>query len=163
MAKITLRRAADKRMLKPRFEKFCFLVALLCFCLAVAPKSMAELESVRLVSRLDPNAIIITEVDIIFIYDQQTKDRLPTTKSAWYSAKRAFTRNADNSLDIVNIFIPQGFDSVQASIPERAGEALQVLVIAYHDDAKAEPVDITAFHQVLVEIDPFGIIVSSQE
>jgi hypothetical protein len=149
--------------MKIRFNKFGFLALLLCFCFGVAPNSMAEVESVRLVSRLDPNAIIITEVDIIFIYDQQTKGRFPSTKSAWYSGKRTFTQNVDNSLDIVNIFIPQGFDSVQASIPERAREALQVLVFAYHDDTEAEPIDITEFHQVLVEIDPFGIIVSSQD
>ena len=31
----------------------------------------AEVESVFISSRLDPNAIIITEVDIIFIYEQE--------------------------------------------------------------------------------------------
>ncbi len=123
--------------------------------------SFAEVNSVRVSSRLDPNAIIITEVDIVFIYDQELAENFPATKSQWYSGKRQFTREAGEAVDIVNIFIPQGFDSVTATLPDRKGQAVRVVVFAQHDDSNAAPVDITALNDVLVEIDPFGIIVSS--
>ena len=121
----------------------------------------AEVNSVFISSTLDPNAIIITEVDVIFIYDVETAGNLPDTKSAWYSNKRQFTRNAGDKIDIVNVFIPQGFDSEMTSLPTRRADALKVVVYAYHDDSKAAPRDITDTANVLVEIDPFGIRVSS--
>ena len=124
---------------------------------------LAEVSSVFISSTLDPNAIIITEVDVIFIYDADIANSLPATKSAWYSKKRGFSANAAEKMDIVNIFIPQGFDSEMASLPARRAEALKVVVYAYHDDSKAEPRDITNMEDVLVEIDPFGIRVSSRD
>ena len=63
----------------------------------------------------------------------------------------------------MNIFIPQGFDSEMASLPARRGDALQVLIYAYHDDSKAAPRDVTEMANVLVTIDPFGIRVSSRD
>ncbi len=114
-------------------------------------------------SRLDPNAIIITEVDIVFIYDAEIANSLPDTKSSWYSSKRQFSNNAGEKIDIVNVFVPQGFDSEMASLPSRRSAALKVLVFAYHDDSKAAPRDITQMSDVAIEIDPFGIRVSERD
>ncbi len=123
----------------------------------------AEVSSVFISSTLDPNAIIITEVDVIFIYVAETASNLPDTKSAWYSNKRQFTQNAGDKIDIVNVFIPQGFDSEMTSLPARRADALKVVVYAYHGDSKASPRDITDTANVLIEIDPFGIRVSSTD
>ncbi len=141
--------------------KFSLFLVLLLLSALSAEYSVAEVNSVRISSRLDPNAIIITEVDIIFIYDQAIADNFPTAKSQWYSGKRRFTREAGDAVDIVNIFIPQGFDSVTATLPERKADAVRVVVFGYHDDSKAAPVDIHQWQDVAVEIDPFGIVVSS--
>ena len=147
-------------MFKNRFLSACItLYSLFLFSEIVA----AEVNSVFISSTLDPNAIIITEVDVIFIYDVETASNLPDTKSAWYSNKRQFTRNAGDKIDIVNVFIPQGFDSEMTSLPTRRADALKVLVYAYHDDSKASPRDITDTANVLLEIDPFGIRVSSRD
>ncbi|GJM13662.1 MAG: hypothetical protein DHS20C12_20650 [Pseudohongiella sp.] len=135
----------------------------LLYLLFFSGSALGEVNSVFVSSTLDPNAIIITEVDIIFIYDAATAEQLPDTKSDWYSNKRKFTSDAGDSLDIVNIFIPQGFDSEMASLPARRDQALKVVVYAYHDDSKAAPRDITETANVLVEIDPFGIRVSSRD
>ena len=145
-------------MVSKRFLSACTaLYSLLLFSGSVT----AEVSSVFISSTLDPNAIIITEVDVIFIYDAETARNLPDTKSAWYSNKRQFTRNAGNKIDIVNVFIPQGFDSEMTNLPARRADALKVVVYAYHDDSKAAPRDITDTANVLIEIDPFGIRVSS--
>ena len=120
----------------------------------------AEVESVFISSRLDPNAIIITEVDIIFIYEQEILEGFPTTKTLWYSGKRQFIQSVGNKADVVNIFIPQGFDSVMASLSARRAQALKVYVFGQHDASSAAPVDITEIQNVLVEIDQFGIVVS---
>lgn len=142
---------------------FLWASTVLCLLFFMSGTVLAEVESVFISSTLDPNAIIITEVDVIFIYDSETAANLPATKSAWYSNKRRFTADAGEKMDIVNIFIPQGFDSEMASLPARRAEALKVVVYAYHDDSKATPRDITEMNNVLVEIDPFGIRVSSRD
>ena len=142
-----------------------FLSAFTAFYLLFfSPGSVAaEVNSVFISSTLDPNAIIITEVDVIFIYDAQTAGNLPDTKSAWYSNKRKFTRDAGDKMDVVNIFVRQGFDSEMASLPLRRADALKVVVYAYHDDSKAAGRDITGTANVLVEIDTFGIRVSNRD
>ncbi|MCH7816600.1 MAG: hypothetical protein IIC60_08530 [Proteobacteria bacterium] len=137
------------------------LVLLLFIGLLWIDTSLAEINSIRVSSRLDPNSITITEVDIVFIYDADIASNFPSTKSAWYSGKFMFTRTAGAAIDIVNIFIPQGFDFVDAILPERKDQAIRVVVFTQHDDSKAQPIDITELVDVLVEIDPFGIIVSS--
>ena len=136
---------------------------LFCSLFLLSSGADAEVNSVFIQSTLDPNAIIITEVDIIFIYDEEIANALPETKSAWYANKRKFTRDAGDKMDIVNIFIPQGFDSEMASLPARRADALKVLIYAYHDDSKAAARDVTDTANVLVAIDPFGIRVSSRD
>ena len=147
-------------MFRKRFLSAC--IALYSFFL-FSSSVTAEVNSVFISSTLDPNAIIITEVDLIFIYDAETADNLPSTKSAWYSNKRKFTSDAGDKMDVVNIFVPQGFDSEMVSLPLRRADALKVAVYAYHDDSKVAPRDITGTANVLVEIDPFGIRVSSRD
>ena len=147
-------------MFRKRFLSAC--IALYSFFL-FSSSVTAEVNSVFISSTLDPNAIIITEVDVIFIYDAQTAGNLPDTKSAWYSNKRKFTRDAGDKMDVVNIFVPQGFDSEMASLPLRRADALKVVVYAYHDDSKAAGRDITGTANVLVEIDTFGIRVSNRD
>jgi len=133
---------------------------LFIFLLIYSSASMAEVNEVQISSRLDPNAIIITEVDIIFVYDDEIVKDFPISKSSWYSGKRGFTISTGDKVDVVNVFIPQGFDSASATLPARKAEARKVFVFAYHDDAQASPLDITDMSAVSIEIDPFGIVVS---
>ena len=124
--------------------------------------SLSEITSIHISSRLDPNAITITQVDIIFVYDQATIDLFPTTKTAWYSTQRRFIADAGKSIDLISVFIPQGFDSETISLPQRESEALKVYVFAQHDDSEAPPIDVTNLGTVLVEIDEFGILISKR-
>ena len=124
--------------------------------------SFSEITSIHISSRLDPNAITITQVDIIFVYDQATIDLFPTTKTAWYSSQLGFIADAGKSIDLISVFIPQGFDSETISLPQRGSEALKVDVFAQHDDSEAPPIDITNLGTALVEIDEFGILISKQ-
>lgn len=120
-------------------------------------------DTVRIVSRLDPNSIIITEVDIVFIYDAALAREFPATKKAWYSAKFMLGRSAGAKLDIVNTFIPQGFDATSPPLPERWRQAVRVLVFAQHDASETPAFDITNFTNASIEIDTFGIRVSEAE
>ena len=124
--------------------------------------SSAEVNSISISSRLDPNAIIITQVDIVFVYDQDILDEFPSTKTAWYSNQRRFISEAGNKIDLVSVFIPQGFDSQTVSLPARGSDSLGTFVFAQHDDSGAPPVDISSLERVLIEIDEFGILVSRQ-
>ena len=63
-------------------------------------------------------------------------------------------------MDLVSVFIPQGFSSEMASLPQRRDEAVKVFVIGQHDSSTRAPIDITDYENVLVEIDQFGILVS---
>lgn len=64
------------------------------------------------------------------------------------------------AFDLVSTFIPQGFDSARLNLPDRAADAIRVLVFAEHGASDSPPVDITEMTDVLIEIDPFGIQVS---
>lgn len=123
----------------------------------------AEVRSVFVQSRLDYNAILITEVDVLFVYDETVLDGFPATKTAWYSNKRSFLESAGDRVDLVSIFVPQGFDSEMASLPQRRTDAIKVFVFGQHDGSTRAPIDITDFENVLVEIDQFGILVSERK
>ena len=128
--------------------------------LAAHTSQAAEVESVFISSQLDPNSIIITEIDIIFVYDQEIVDSFPATKSQWYSSKKQFVQSVGNKADVVSIFVPQGFDSAMTSLPTRRREALKVYLFGQHDSSSMAPIDVTEIQKVLVEIDQFGIGVS---
>ncbi len=139
-----------------------FARAGLCLCLCAAPAGAAAVDSVLIRSRLDYNAVLITEVDVVFVYDRALLEGFPATKTAWYSGKLEFTRRAGAGMDVASVFVPQGFDSAAAVLPARRGEALRIYVFGRHDDAARPPVDVTGLRDVLVEIDPFGIVVSAR-
>ncbi len=123
----------------------------------------AEIERVFLKSRMDPNAITITGVDIVFLYDAALIDEFPQTKSRWYSMRRTLTQRWGDRMDIVSIFVPQGFDSETASLPQRRSDAVKVFVLAQHDDGAIAPIDITERKDVTVFIDGLGVIVADTE
>lgn len=121
--------------------------------------SQAEVRSVFVQSTLDYNAILITEVDVVFVYSEDALAMIPDTKSAWYGNKRQLLESSSESIDVVNLFIPQGFDSSMLSLPERRGKALKVFVFGQHDVSTRAPIDISAMENVQVEINQFGIVV----
>ena len=143
--------------------KFPNKIKSLLFFLLLTGISQAEVNSIHILSRLDPNAIIITQVDIVFVYSDELVNQFPVTKTDWYSSQRQFIAAAGADLDVVSVFIPQGFDSETASLPARRSDALKVFVFAQHDDSRAAPVDITELDNVLVEIDAFGILVRRRD
>jgi len=136
-----------------------FFSALL-ICIMSTAATAAEIDTIRIASRLDPNAIIITEVDVVFVYDQSIVDTFPATKSAWYSGKFMFTRRVGDAVDVINTFIPQGFDYLDLILPERKDQALKVYVFAQHDDSNRPALEISEADTVLIEIDPFGVVIS---
>ncbi|PCJ23559.1 MAG: hypothetical protein COA96_11445, partial [SAR86 cluster bacterium] len=125
--------------------------------------SLAEVNSVSIRSQVDPNAILITEIDIVFVYTKEIGDSFPSSKSAWYSGKQSLIQKAGDDVEIVNVFIPQGFDSENARLPTRKHEAVKVFIIAYHDDPEVAPIDVTEMVDVFIEIDAFGIFISSKQ
>ncbi len=127
---------------------------------ALSSSTIASVNSVFIESRLDFNAILISEVDIIFIYDETLLETFPATKSGWSSNKREIIEQAGDRMDLVSVFIPQGFSSEMASLPSRREQAIKVFVIGQHDSSTRAPIDITDYDNVLVEIDQFGILVS---
>lgn len=126
----------------------------------VSMTAHAAVNSVYIESRLDFNAILISEVDIIFIYDEALLDSFPKTRSEWSANKREIIEQAGSGMDLVSVFIPQGFSSEMASLPERRDEAVKVFVIGQHDSSTRAPIEITDYENVLVEIDQFGLLVS---
>ena len=141
-----------------RLRTLAFLLAAL-----TGVTAQGEVQSLFIQSRLDYNAILITEVDVVFVYDNSVLENFPTTKTGWYSNKRGLLESAGDKIDLVSIFVPQGFDSEMASLPQRRGQAIKVFVFGQHDSSTREPIEITDFETVLVEIDQFGILVSQHD
>ena len=89
-------------------------------------------------------------------------DSRQKTPRKLYSNQRRFISEAGDKIDLVSVFIPQGFDSQSVSLPQRGNDALKTFVFAQHDDSEAPPIDISSFERVRIEIDEFGILVSRQ-
>lgn len=142
------------------------LLRLLPFCLLLgwSVHAMAEttLNSIRISSRLDLNSIIVSGVDVVFFYDTSIVADQPLTQFDWYSNKRDYRATHAEFIDIVNLPIPQGFGGATLTLPARHQRALKVLVFAEHQSSASPSFDITGMHDVLIEIDQFGLIVSDQ-
>ena len=145
-----------------RFWPRAHLLSLVLFSVIFAMPVVAENEisAIRITSRLDLNAIIITEVDLVFIYDQQLADQLPTLKGEWYTQKYDLLRNGTSGLDVITVYVPQGFDSENVNLPEQATDALRVFAVGYHEALDTPVHDLSNRNRILVEIDEFGILVS---
>ena len=150
----------QQRHNRPKSRPVLLSLALLSvfFC----PPVMAEnaISAIRISSRLDFNAILITEIDLVFIYDQQLADQLPTLKGEWYTQKYDLIRNGTSGLEVITTYVPQGFDSVNLILPEQSTDALRVFAVAYHEALETPVHELTNRNRVLVEIDEFGILVS---
>ena len=120
----------------------------------------ATVNSVFVQSTLDYNAILITGVDVVFIYDEALLATMPATKSAWYGNKRNFMASAGDNIDVVSLFAPQGFDSSMLSLPQRKTDAVKVFVFGQHDVSSRAAIDITDMENVLVQINEFGLVVT---
>ena len=147
--------------MRAKTPRLCTLAFLLAALTGVT--AQGEVQSLFIQSRLDYNAILITEVDVVFVYDNSVLENFPTTKTGWYSNKRGLLESAGDNIDLVSIFVPQGFDSEMASLPQRRGQAIKVFVLGQHDSSTRPPIEITDFEKVLVEIDQFGILVSQHD
>jgi len=133
--------------------------------LGIAPSSaQAEnnLRSVLIQSLLDFNAILITEVDVVFVYDEEMAAQMPATKGEWYAQKYDLLQNDPVELDVITTSIPQGFDSATLSLPENSAEAVMVFAVGYHE-AQGVPVhNMTDMERSLIQIDQFGIRVTAR-
>ena len=143
------------KFIKPIVRSSLFFVLTL-----LGANSWAEVRSVFVQSTLDYNAILITEVDVVFVYSEEALEQIPETKSAWYGNKRQLLESSGEDIDVVNLFIPQGFDSSMLSLPDRRGAALKVFVFGQHDVSSRLPIDVSEMENVLVQINQFGIVVS---
>ncbi len=142
-----------------KFSTATSRVWLVLASLLVAPIASA-VDSIFVQSTLDYNAILISEIDIVFVYEQEAVAAFPATKSAWFGNKREYLEQHGSNAEVVSVFIPQGFDSEMVSLPERSGEALAVFVYGQHDASGRSPVDVNEMDAVLIEIDEFGIVVT---
>jgi ABC-type siderophore export system fused ATPase/permease subunit len=121
-----------------------------------------QLSDIQVSSRLDFNAILITEVDLVFVFDQRLADQLPTLKGQWYSQKYDLMRDGTSGLTVITISAPQGFDSANVNLPEQSTQAVRIFAAGYHEAQETPVHDLTGRKRVLVEIDEFGLLVSEQ-
>ncbi len=143
---------------KPRLRALCLSLLLIAFPV-LAENSLSV---VHIISRMDYNAILITEVDIIFVYDQELANNFPYSKADWYRQKYELIATQGQKLAIVTVSIPQGFDSANVVLPEGSAAAIKIYATAVHQPQTAAIHDLTERSQVFIEIDSLGIIISDQ-
>jgi hypothetical protein len=121
-----------------------------------------SLSNVLIRSLLDFNAILITEVDVVFVYDESLAARMPATKGEWYGQKYNLLRDDQVGIDVITTSIPQGFDSATLSLPDNSQTAIKVFAVAYHEGQGVPVHDMTNMESGLIQIDEFGIRVSTR-
>jgi len=119
-----------------------------------------RLGRIQIQSLLDFNAILITEVDVVFVYDETTAAQIPATKGEWYAQKYDLLRDDAPGLDVITTSVPQGFDSATVSLPDNSRSAVKIFAAAYHEAQGVPLHDLTDMEAGLIQIDEFGIRVS---
>lgn len=66
-----------------RIETARLRIAALLLTALTGMTAQAEVQSLFGQSRLDYNVILITEVDIVFVFDDEVPENFPTTKTEW--------------------------------------------------------------------------------
>ena len=66
-----------------RIETARLRIAALLLTALTGMTAQAEVLSLFGQSRLDYNVILITEVDIVFVFDDEVPENFPTTKTEW--------------------------------------------------------------------------------
>jgi hypothetical protein len=127
-----------------------------------AARGENELAQVRLSSLLGLDTILITQVDVVFVYDEALSRELPATKGEWYSLVDEMPADYAARMDVVTTDIPQGFYAQTLVLPDRAREAVRVFAVAYHQSLGTPVRDLTAMRRALIQIDEFGILVSDE-
>ena len=120
-----------------------------------------NLRSVFIQSLLDFNAILITEVDVVLVYDAATAAQMATTKGEWYAQKYDLLKDDPEELHVITTSIPQGFDSASLSLPENSAQAVRIFAVAYHEAQGVAIHDMTEMERSLIQIDQFGIRVTA--
>ena len=145
-----------------RIETARLRIAALLLTALTGMTAQAEVQSLFGQSRLDYNVILITEVDIVFVFDDEVLENFPTTKTEWYENRRGFLKYAGDNTDLVSIFVTKGFDSEITNLQQRRDQAVKIFVFGQHDSSKHPPTEITGSTNVPVEIDRFGILISQR-
>lgn len=130
--------------------------------LSASAQADNDINSIRITSLLGLDTILISQVDVVFVYDEEVARALPATKGDWYSLVDELPDAYTAQMDILTTDIPQGFYAQNLVLPERSGEAVSVFAVAYHQSLSTPVSDLTSLQQVLIQIDEFGILISEQ-
>ena len=136
------------------------LTAVMWLATPLSASAENGLRNVLVQSLLDFNAILITEVDVVFVYDETAATRMPATKGEWYAQKYDLLKDDPDELDVITTSIPQGFDSASLSLPQNSKTAVKIFAVGYHEAQGVAIHDMTAMEGALIQIDQFGIRVS---
>jgi hypothetical protein len=136
------------------------LMALVSLIASLSASAENGLRSVLIQSLLDFNAILITEVDVVFVYDETVAAQMPANKGEWYVQKYDLLKDDPAEVDVITTSIPQGFDSASLSLPENSTTAVMVFAVGYHEAQGVAIHDMTGMERALIQIDQFGIRVS---
>jgi len=102
-------------------------------------------------------ADFISDVDVLFVYDNTLLNQLPFTQFDWISSKEEYLDGADNQLELVQFKITAQSELQQVSVSQQQNQAIGILVFASHEDPVAEAIDITSETKILLQIESYGI------
>ena len=102
-------------------------------------------------------ADFISDVDVLFVYDNTLLNQLPFTQFDWISSKEEYLDEADNQLELIQFRISAQSELQRLSVSQQQNQAIGILVFASHEDPVAEAIDITSEIKILLQIESYGI------
>jgi len=102
-------------------------------------------------------ADFISDVDVLFVYDNALLNQLPFTQFDWISSKEEYLDRAGNQLELVQFRISAQTELQQVLLSQQQNQAIGILVFASHEDPVAEAIDITSETKILLQIESYGI------
>jgi len=135
----------------------CFLILITFLCSYIPSAAQNSIARIDIQPAAGLPEEFVSDVDVLFVYDNALLNQLPFTQFDWVSSKEEYLDRADDLLELLQFHIAADSESQMVPLPQRYSQAVAVLVFASHEDPVAEAIDITFETGILLQIESYGI------
>lgn len=122
----------------------------------------AALQQLKVIALADANQGQATELDLVFIYQEDIAKTLPVDAPTWFTQRSAILAKYAGQLDVVSLEVPPGYVIESVQLPDRHGDALQVQAYANYVPAGGQyPLVLTHLKNVVLTLQEDQVVFSS--
>jgi uncharacterized protein YceK len=124
----------------------------------------ATLQQLKVIALADANQGQATELDLVFIYQEDIAKTLPGDAPAWFAKRSAILAKYAGDLEVVSLEVPPGYVIESVTLPKRHGDALQVQAYANYVPATGQyPVVLTRLKNAVLTLQEDKLVFSTAD